>query len=125
LESSKLTRVTDGLARPITPLFSFSPDPADVMREIVLFSRNLRESDPVNIGFSFRSTPVAARSQPMAHLCHRPPGPECEAMELERIAWILTVLTTLVTALVLLLHGYYGYAGVTLAVAVSAFINLF
>jgi hypothetical protein len=46
-------------------------------------------------------------------------------VELERIAWILTVLATLVTALILLLHGYYGYAGVTLAVAVSAFINLF
>jgi hypothetical protein len=46
-------------------------------------------------------------------------------VELERIAWLVTVLACVVTALILLLHGYYGYAGVTLAVAVAAFINLF
>jgi len=46
-------------------------------------------------------------------------------MDLGRIAWIATVLVCLVTAVILLLEGYYGYAGVTLAVAVSAFINLF
>jgi hypothetical protein len=95
------------------------------MRDFVPFSRNLRESNPVNIGFTFLPAPFAVGSAPMARACRRRPGPECGAVELERIAWILTVLTTLVTALVLLLHGYYGYAGVTLAVAVSAFINLF
>jgi hypothetical protein len=46
-------------------------------------------------------------------------------MDLGRIAWIITVLVCLVTAIILLLEGYYGYAGVTIAVAVSAFINLF
>ncbi len=46
-------------------------------------------------------------------------------MDLGRIAWIVTVLVCLVTAAILLLEGYYGYAGVTMAVAVSAFINLF
>jgi hypothetical protein len=46
-------------------------------------------------------------------------------MDLGRIAWIATVIVCLVTAVILLLEGYYGYAGVTLAVAVSAFINLF
>lgn len=46
-------------------------------------------------------------------------------MDLGRIAWIATVLVCLVTAAILLLDGYYGYAGVTVAVAVSAFINLF
>jgi hypothetical protein len=45
-------------------------------------------------------------------------------VELGRIAWLVTVLACLVTALILLLQGYYGYAGVTLAVAVAAFINL-
>ena len=45
-------------------------------------------------------------------------------MELGRISWLITVLVCLVTALILLLQGYYGYAGVTLAVGLSAFINL-
>ena len=46
-------------------------------------------------------------------------------MRLDRIAWLITVFACLVTALILLLEGYYGYSGVTLAVALSAFINLF
>jgi hypothetical protein len=46
------------------------------------------------------------------------------AVNLGRIAWLITVLACLVTAAILLLQGYYGYAGVTLAVAVSAAINL-
>lgn len=45
-------------------------------------------------------------------------------MTLGRIAWLITVLACLVAVLVLVLDGYYGYAGVTLAVAVSAAINL-
>jgi hypothetical protein len=45
-------------------------------------------------------------------------------VELGRLAWLATVLACLVTALILLLEGYYGYAGVTLAVGISAFINL-
>ena len=45
-------------------------------------------------------------------------------MDLGRIAWLVTVLACLVAVLILLLEGYYGYAGVTLAVAVSAAINL-
>ena len=46
------------------------------------------------------------------------------AVNLGRIAWLVTVLACLVTAGILLLQGYYGYAGVTLAVALSAAINL-
>jgi hypothetical protein len=46
------------------------------------------------------------------------------AVNLGRVAWLVTVLACLVTAGVLLLEGYYGYAGVTLAVALSAAINL-
>lgn len=53
------------------------------------------------------------------------PGGENVGVELERLAWLVTVLACLVTALILLLEGYYGYAGVTFAVAASAFINLF
>jgi hypothetical protein len=43
---------------------------------------------------------------------------------LSRIAWLVTVAICLITALILLLSGYDGYAGVTLAVALAAAINL-
>jgi hypothetical protein len=43
---------------------------------------------------------------------------------LSRIAWLVTVAICLVAALILLLSGYDGYAGVTLAVALAAAINL-
>jgi hypothetical protein len=43
---------------------------------------------------------------------------------LSRIAWLVTVAVCLITALILLLSGYDGYAGVTLAVALAAAINL-
>jgi hypothetical protein len=46
-------------------------------------------------------------------------------MQLSRLAWLVTVGLCLITALILLLSGYDGYAGVTLAVAVAAAINLF
>lgn len=45
-------------------------------------------------------------------------------MNLARTAWLATVLACLIAVLVLVLDGYLGYAGVTLAVAVSAAINL-
>jgi hypothetical protein len=45
-------------------------------------------------------------------------------MSLSRLAWLLTVLAGLVTAILLLVSGYTGYAGVSLAVALSAAINL-
>jgi hypothetical protein len=46
------------------------------------------------------------------------------SVNLGRIAWTITVLVTLVTATILLINGYYGYFGVTLAVAISAAVNL-
>jgi hypothetical protein len=46
-------------------------------------------------------------------------------MQLSRLAWLVTVGVCLITALILVLSGYDGYAGVTLAVAVAAAINLF
>ena len=45
-------------------------------------------------------------------------------MNLARLAWLVTVVACLVAVLILILDGYYGYAGVTLAVAISAAINL-
>ncbi len=45
-------------------------------------------------------------------------------MNLARIGWLATVLACLIAVLILVLQGYYGYAGVTLAVAISAAINL-
>ncbi len=45
-------------------------------------------------------------------------------MNLARIGWLVTVVVCLIAALLLLLQKYYGYAGVTLAVAISAAINL-
>jgi hypothetical protein len=43
---------------------------------------------------------------------------------LNRIAWLTTVGACLVTSLILLVSGYLGYAGVLLAIALSAAINL-
>lgn len=44
---------------------------------------------------------------------------------LARISWLVTVGICLITSLILLLSNYDGYAGVTLAVAIAAAINLF
>lgn len=49
---------------------------------------------------------------------------EKRSADLARIAWVVTVLICLVAVLILVLQGYLGYAGVTLAVAISAAINL-
>ena len=54
---------------------------------------------------------------------HRPP--EYAPMPLQRLAWLITVGVMLIVALLLFLEGYSGYAGVSLAVAASAAINLF
>ena len=45
-------------------------------------------------------------------------------MPLSRIAWVVTVAACTLAALILLLSGYDGYAGVVLAVALAAAINL-
>lgn len=45
-------------------------------------------------------------------------------MDLARIGWLVTVGVCAIAVLILALQGYYGYAGVTLAVALSAAINL-
>jgi hypothetical protein len=53
------------------------------------------------------------------------PSDRMDGMSLTRIAWIVTVLACLVASLLLLVSGYQGYAAVTLAVGLSAAINLF
>lgn len=45
-------------------------------------------------------------------------------MDLARIGWLTTVVACAIAVIILVIQGYYGYAGVTLAVAVSAGINL-
>jgi hypothetical protein len=43
---------------------------------------------------------------------------------LDRIAWLTTVAICLIISLILLISGYLGYAGVLLAIAIAAGINL-
>lgn len=45
-------------------------------------------------------------------------------MDIARASWWTTFLGCLIAVVILLLQGYYGYAVVTLAVALSAAINL-
>jgi ABC-type Fe3+-siderophore transport system permease subunit len=60
-------------------------------------------------------------SAPADHPQH---PPDSRGVPLTRIAWLTTVVICLVTCVILLLSGYLGYAGVLLAVALSAAINL-
>jgi hypothetical protein len=46
------------------------------------------------------------------------------SVDLARVSWLTTVLACLLTAVILLSQGYIGYASVSLAVAVSAAINI-
>ena len=45
-------------------------------------------------------------------------------VDLARLAWLVTVLACLLAVLILVLNSRLGYAGVALAVAISAAINL-
>jgi hypothetical protein len=69
-------------------------------------------------------TPLADARRAGSRVAARRRVRDNPAVAIERIAWIVTVLVALVTALLLLLSGYTGYAGLGLAVAVSAAINL-
>ena len=46
-------------------------------------------------------------------------------MPLSRLTWLITVIGCLITCVILLFSGYLGYAGVLLAIALSALINVF
>ena len=70
--------------------------------------------------FTFDANSARGRAPPVAD---RPIGKNLR-MAIDRVAWIATVLVALITALLLLLSGYTGYAGLGLAVAISAAINL-
>ena len=45
-------------------------------------------------------------------------------MPLNRLAWLITAGICLIISVILLVSGYLGYAGVLLAIAISAAINL-
>ncbi len=45
-------------------------------------------------------------------------------MTITRVAWLVTLFVALLTSLLVFLAGYTGYAGLGLAVAISAAINL-
>jgi hypothetical protein len=77
------------------------------------FFRNLQES----IGYDGAAAVLAAGD-------NTPMDAEESTVNLGRAAWLVTVFACLVAVLILILNGYYGYAGVTLAVAISAGINL-
>jgi hypothetical protein len=47
-----------------------------------------------------------------------------QPVDLARVAWLVTVGGCLIAVLVLAIQGYVGYAAVTLAVALSAAVNL-
>ena len=68
------------------------------------------------------------RSADWSDRIHRQPGRwtirNNGAVAIDRIAWIATVLVALLTAVLLLISGYTGYAGLGVAVAISAAINL-
>jgi hypothetical protein len=49
---------------------------------------------------------------------------ENNGVDLARIGWLTTVCVLLVAVVILAVQGYIGYAGVTLAVAISAAVNL-
>ncbi len=49
---------------------------------------------------------------------------ERKSFDIARVAWLVTVLSLLLAVAILMLNGYAGYAGVTLAVALAAAINL-
>lgn len=54
----------------------------------------------------------------------KPREGENRHVDLARIGWLGTVSVLLIVVLTLALDGYLGYAGVTLAVALAAAINL-
>lgn len=67
---------------------------------------------------------IPARA-PVERAASDPREGENGSVDLARIGWLATVFVCLVTVLILAIQGYIGYAGVTLAVAVAAAINLF
>jgi hypothetical protein len=70
---------------------------------------------------------ATAPVQPQAHASRPDERSEQDgerSFDIARVAWLVTVLALLVAVAILVQQGYLGYAGVTLAVAVAAAINL-
>ncbi len=83
-----------------------------------------------------RQAPPAARDQATEPVPARSDNPTVEnslpaaeepehSLDLARIGWSITTIAFLIAMVVLALRGDIGYAGVTLAVAIAAAINLF
>jgi hypothetical protein len=113
------TRETTGTARAPDPALAedASPAPADgATVDLVAPAPAAAEprDDPGEPApAEARRTPAPARDEEAT-----------PAVDLGRVAWLVTVLACLVAIAVLVLQGYFGYAGVTFAVAVSAAANL-
>jgi hypothetical protein len=71
--------------------------------------------------------PVVEEAQPVVEDTIPAPDDltESASIDLSRIAWSITTIAFLLAMVVLGLRGDMGYAGVTLAVAIAAAINLF
>jgi hypothetical protein len=69
-------------------------------------------------------TPCADERQRRCERRVRRPIRKNGPVSVTRVTWIATVVVALITGLLLLLGGYNGYAGLGLAVAVAAAINL-
>ena len=96
--------------------------------------RTNRQPVPPTSENSATPQPVAPPAQPGEEATHPVvedtiPAPDDLTSEstfgLSRIAWSLTTVACLIAMVVLGLRGDIGYAGVTLAVALAAAINLF
>jgi len=73
------------------------------------FAASIVAESPVRRAFAPRSSGRTAR---------------IGAVDLARLSWLLTVGACLIAVLILVIQGYIGYAGVTLAVAICAAVNL-
>ncbi len=71
-----------------------------------------------------RSEASNVRGRYLTVTARRAIGDNHARMAINRVAWLITVFVALLTALLLLISGYTGYAGLGLAVAVAAAINL-
>jgi hypothetical protein len=109
-----------------------SGDPPDAGTTGQITERTVADqrSEPISAGPSSAQTASTEASQPAPVAS---PGSDRSdvstpsdngGVDLARLAWLVTVLACVITIAILAVEGYYGYALVTLAVALSAGINL-
>jgi hypothetical protein len=80
--------------------------------------QELRELGRAALARAAEPAPQREPDEPVPAEDHNP------SVDLARVAWLVSVLACLLAVTILALDGYVGYAGVTLAVAVAAAINL-